>query len=165
MKKIKYNIRNLFLCLLVTSMFVACDEGGDLDPGATETVAVAGEWVVEILRDGAVYSSHEYIATYNTAQNVANEIWLDDKEHGWGLKAKVPINLQNMTFNGTALEEVYYDVTVNITDGVIIQKGTTAPSGTVVDSIYFKAEFSDIPGQIWEYSGYKRTGFLEDDLN
>ncbi|WP_178987591.1 lipid-binding protein [Winogradskyella schleiferi] len=164
MKNLKYNINKLILCLFVSILCVACDEGGELDPGNTATVEVAGEWVVEILRDGSPIDVN-YISTYNTADNVATEIWLDDLQHGWGLKAKVPVDIGNLTFSGSGLEEIYYDVTVDITDGVIIKNGTTAPSGTVVDSIYFKAQFSDIPNETWEYAGYKRTGFLEDDLN
>ena len=80
----------------------------------------------------------------------------------WGLKAKVPINLEAMTFGGSDLEEIIFDVTVDISEGVIIKNGTTAPSGTKVDSLYFKAEFSDIPGEIWEYYGFKSTAKVGD---
>lgn len=163
MKKFKYNIVNsLVLILFTCALVVSCDEGGELDPGETALVEVAGDWVVEIERDGSHWD-HNTISTYNTAANSPTVMWLDDLGHGWGLKAKVPVNLQAKTFGGNNLEEIYYDVTVNITEGVIIKNGATAPSGTVVDSIYFKAEFSDIPGQIWEYYGYKRTGHLEDE--
>ena len=89
-------------------------------------------------------------------------MWLDDQEHSWGLLAKVPLNLQALTFGGAGLDELYYGVPVNITEGKIIKGGATAPSGDVVDSISFKAEFSDIPGEIWEYSGYKSTGKIGD---
>ncbi|WP_394330133.1 lipid-binding protein [Gillisia marina] len=41
--------------------------------------------------------------------------------------------------------------------------GATAPSGTVTDSINFTAVFSDVPDDVWTYTGYRRTGFLEDE--
>lgn len=162
MKKINRNITTFILSVILIASFTACDEGGDLDPGATAIVDVAGDWVVEIERDGAHYN-HSTISTYNTAANNTSEMWLDDQQHGWGLKSKVNLNLEAMTFSGNDLPENYFDVTVTITNGVIIKDGATAPSGTVVDSISFNAEFSDIPGEIWHYYGYKRTGHLEDE--
>ena len=67
-----------------------------------------------------------------------------------------------MTFDGSGLDELYYGVTVDITESKIVKGGTTTPSGDVVDSISFKAKFSDIPGEIWEYSGYKSTAKIDD---
>lgn len=162
MKNLKKYISTLFMSLFLVTSFVACDEGGDPDIGGTATEALSGEWVVNILRDGVDYD-HNNIATYNTAANLDTEMWVDDLEHGWGLKAKVNLNSSAATFSGDDLEELYYGVTVTITNGQIIKNGATAPSGTVVDSIFFNAEFSDIPGEIWEYAGYRRTGFLEDE--
>ncbi|GAA3616429.1 lipid-binding protein [Flavivirga amylovorans] len=160
MKKI--NIIKSVILLFTLSIFISCDEGGDPDPGATAIAEIAGDWVVNITRDGADYA-HDHISTYNTSANSITEMWLDDQQHGWGLKAKVNLDLASKTFSGTDLEETYFDVTVTVTDGQIITDGATAPSGTVTDSITFTAEFSDIPGEIWVYSGYRRTGFLEDE--
>lgn len=162
MNTIKKYITLPLLGLFLSFSFISCDEVEDADVGGTAIEEVAGDWVVEIERDGAHYS-HNTISTYNTADNSSSEMWLDDIEHGWGLKAKVNLNLQDLTFSGNDLEELYYDVTVTITNGVVIKNGTTAPSGTVVDSISFNAEFSDIPGEIWHYYGYRRTGFPEDE--
>ena len=102
------------------------------------------------------------ISAYNTGANDKNQVWLDDLENGWGLRAKVPLDLQALTFSGSGLDELYYDVTVDITEGKIIKAAATTPSGDVVDSIFFKAEFSDIPGEIWEYSGHKSTAKVDD---
>jgi hypothetical protein len=33
----------------------------------------------------------------------------------------------------------------------------------VTDSIYFEAEFSDDPGTTYQFTGYRRTGWPEDD--
>lgn len=163
MKTLKKNITTLFLSVFLIISFVACDEGGNPDPGATAIADIAGDWVVEIERAGSHYA-HDIISVYNTSDNEASEMWLDDLEHGWGLKTKITnLDLSALTFSGDNLDELYYDVTVTISNGVFIKNGTTAPSGTVTDSISFNAVFSDIPSETWHYYGYKRTGFLEDE--
>lgn len=150
------------MSLALVSLIISCDfdesDSGDLPINISD---VTGQYVVEIERDG-VHFDYNTISIYNTSANDKDLLWLDDQEHGWGLKAKVPLNYEAKTFGGNDLEETYYDVTVNITEGVFIKNGTTAPSGTLTDSIYFKAEFSDIPGEIWEYYGFKSTAKVED---
>jgi len=156
------NIIKLFLCFTLVLGFTSCDEGGDPDPGQTALVEMAGDWIVNIAEDGEVVN-HAAISTYNTSDNGTTQMWLDDNKEGWGLKTKVNVDLPNKTFSGTDLPELYYGVTVTISDAKIIPKGAIAPSGTVVDSITFNAVFSDIPDEVWVYSGYKRTGLLEDE--
>ncbi len=160
--KILKRISYLFLSFALITSFVSCDQVESV-PDASDIVIseVTGTWVVDMTWDGDFYDTNT-ISIYNTGANDSNLMWLDDQQHGWGLKAKVPLNLDAMTFSGADLEEQYYDVTVTITEGKIIKGGATAPSGDIVDSIYFKAEFSDIPGEIWEYTGYKSTGKIGD---
>lgn len=160
--KNKYILGILFLSLF--SFFTACDEAEDADVGGVSIQEVTGEWVVDMTQDGVPQGTN-YIATYNTSTNSTTEMWIDDQQHGWGLKAKVNLNLGSKTFTATDVDELYYDVTVTITDGTIIENGATAPSGTVTDAISFNAVFSDIPDRVWTYSGYRRTGFAEDDVN
>ena len=163
----KYNvILNRFsffiLTLIMVSSFSSCEQEESVaDQSDILIEGITGKWVVDIDADGE-NQAHNTITTYNTSNNDTNAMWLDDEEHGWGLKAKVNLNYDDLTFSGTDLEELYYGVTVTITDGQIVKGGATAPSGDVVDSIYFKAEFSDIPGVIWEYYGYKSTAKIDD---
>lgn len=158
LKRLSY----LFLSFTLIISYISCDQVESVsDVNDILISEVAGTWVVEIERDGAHFD-YNTISIYNTSANETDFMWLDDQEHGWGLKAKVPLNLGSLTFGGADLEETAFDVMVDITEGVIIKNGTTAPSGTVVDSIYFKAEFSDIPGEIWEYYGFKSTNKVED---
>ncbi len=158
-KKIGY----LFLTLAIVTSFQSCDQESipdDSDINLDE-IGMRDKWVVDIVWDGDLYDTNT-ISTYNTSNNDTNAMWLDDLQHGWGLKAKVNVNPDALTFSGTDLDELYYGVTVTITEGQIIKRGATTPSGEVVDSIYFKAEFSDIPGEIWEYSGYRSTAKVDD---
>ncbi|PKQ45443.1 lipid-binding protein [Confluentibacter flavum] len=163
----KHNIILKKLSLLLLSFafaisFIGCDQVESVPDESDILISeVTGTWVVDIVWDGDPAGTNT-ISIYNTAANDTGFMWLDDQEHSWGLKAKVPLNLGALTFGGADLDELYYGVTVTITEGVIVKNGATTPSGDVVDSIYFKAEFSDIPGEIWEYSGYKSTAKVDD---
>ena len=163
----KYNIilkrfSFLILTLVMVTSFSSCEQEESVPDQSDILIEdVTGKWVVDIDADGDP-QAHNTISTYNTSYNDTDAMWLDDEQHGWGLKAKVNYNPDSMTFSGTDLEELYYGVTVTITEGQIVKDAVTTPSGDVVDSIYFKAEFSDLPGVIWEYYGYKSTAKLDD---
>lgn len=157
-KKLSY----LFLSFALITSFVSCDQV-ESEPDDSDILIseVTGTWVVDMIYNGDPAGTNT-ISIYNTGANDTNMMWLDDQQHSWGLKAKVPLNLEALTFGGTDLDELYFEVTVDITEGKIVKGGATTPSGDVVDSISFKAEFSDIPGEIWEYSGYKSTAKIND---
>lgn len=156
------NLKYFLLSIAITASFVSCEPQESVpDASDINVKEMTGTWVVDIFWDGDPQGTNT-IVTYNTAANLASEFWLDDLGHGWGLKAKVNTNLGALTFSGTDLDELYYGVTVTITEGQITKRGATTPSGDVVDSITFKAEFSDIPGDIWEYTGYRSTAKIED---
>lgn len=158
------NIGLLSLALALSTATISCDpiesvpDDSDI---AIDAFGLRSTWVVEFYWDGD-FAGENTIRTYNTGDNSTSEMWLDDIQHGWGLLAKVPLNTDTMSFNGSDLDELYYGVTVTITESRITKDGATTPSGDVVDAIYFKAEFSDIPGSIWEYTGYKSTAKVED---
>lgn len=153
----------LFLMLAMVTTFVSCDQESVADDSdiALDGIGLRSKWVVDIYWAGDLYDSNT-ISTYNTSDNGTSAMWVDDLQHGWGLKAKVNVNPDALTFSGNDLDELYYGVTVTITEGRIVRGGATTPSGETVDSIYFKAEFSDIPGEIWEYTGYRSTAKVDD---
>jgi hypothetical protein len=158
LKKISY----LILSIVLMASFVSCEQQESIpDESDIAIKEMTATWVVDIYWDGDYYDTNT-ISTFNTSSNDTATMWLDDLGHGWGLLAKVNTNLGALTFSGTDLDELYYGVTVTITDGLITKGDATTPSGDVVDSIYFKAEFSDIPGEIWEYSGYRSTAKVPD---
>ncbi len=60
--------------------------------------------------------------------------------------------------------ELITEGTVTVSNGKILENaGRAWGSGTVVDSIYFEAEFDWDPGVIYTFGGHERTGFDEDD--
>tara|TARA_R110001583_G_scaffold60988_2_gene180747 strand:- start:708 stop:1214 length:507 start_codon:yes stop_codon:yes gene_type:complete len=153
----------LFVSLL--TLAVSCDEHEDLDVGTTALVEASGDWYVEFLIDGVdVYGlGYNLLTTSNSADETS--IWIDDHANIWQFKAKCPIDIESLKFDGSDLESSVdgYDVTLQITNGTIIKDGATSTGGNVVDSIYFEAEFSDDPGTIYQFAGYKRTGLAEDE--
>ncbi|MFG6685609.1 lipid-binding protein [Mariniflexile sp. HNIBRBA6329] len=123
---------------------------------------VSGDWVVEVLRDD-VHFSDAIVTISNTSDNSPTQIVINDHDGGWGLKAIANVDIATKTFSVTDATEYYYDVTVTITNGTIIPNGGTTPDGRIVDAISFTAVFSDVPTRTFVYTGYRRTGFLEDE--
>jgi hypothetical protein len=151
----------LFAFLAVGLM--SCDLGDDPDVGGTATQAVAGEWYTTFNVSGDSGGDYYLITTSNTAANSVNEFLIHDGAHTWDYRVKCPLNLDAKTFGGAGLQNLAYDITVNITNGQILPGVATTTGGNVTDSIYFQIEFSDDPGVIYEAAGYRRTGFLEDE--
>ena len=123
---------------------------------------MAGDWFVQ--EDGE--GDYAHFSTYNTAANSLTEMWIDDLETFWPMKGKIAVDQANKTFSGTNIANAYQESTFTITEGKIIKGAAKAPgSRAVTDSIIFKVEFSDDdePGIIHTFSGYKRTGFREDE--
>lgn len=156
------NILWIFI-VLVSIGFASCDLGDEPEIGGTATEAVAGEWWTTFSVGGQDLTGYTLITTSNTAANVATEFLISDNAHQWDYIVKSPLNLDAQTFGGTGLQNLSYDITVNITNGKILENAATSTGGNVTDSIYFDAEFSDDPGTIYSVAGYRRTGFLEDE--
>lgn len=158
MKKIYYI---LFLGFGLT-LFSSCEK--DETIGGTATQEMAGDWVVHIVgSDG--YEGDAVLSTYNTAKNVPTEMFLEDQGSFWPMKGKVSVNAANFTFTGENIANEYDDEDpFAISEGKILKDAATAPgSKSKTDSIYFQAIFSS-DAVIYTFSGYKRTGFPEDDL-
>lgn len=167
MNNTKYKIIFGALLIIVFSVFISCDEGGDPDPGATSVVELAGDWwVIALESDGetpAYGGDYVQFTTYNTAADDGT-MWIDDNNLWIQIKTKVSTNTSALTFSGDPNSpELYTQGTVTVTNGKISKATYTTPSNTVVDEIYFEAEFDWDPGTIYKFKGHKRTGFLEDE--
>lgn len=159
----KFNIYSLLTASLFALVVTIVSCKKDYKNGNTATVAVAGEWVVTTVGDDGSSSSPYALMTYNTAANRPDSIWIDDNNNYYGLKARIGCNVNNLTFSANNADELYYGVQVTITDGKILKGAAIAPfSKDKTDSIYFKAKFTGDP-TTYTYSGYRRTGFAEDD--
>ena len=138
-------------------------------------------------------ADYSHIMTASTSNNTDSEMWVGDVFDDprnlesttigsfWTFMVRAKVDLGAMTFTANdksiatvgakaptpakpaGTPAVPYDINVKIMDGKIIKDGSTPPSGTTTDSIQFQIEFGDDPGTIYRASGYRRTGFLEDE--
>jgi hypothetical protein len=175
MKKVLYIISILSLALLAS-----CQK----DPiGSTATVALAGEWVVTIDAvdaSGNIIYEDPYGAgwdtrvwTYNTSDDVANKLYLDDIENDgdycfWEYKVLLDCDVNAMTFAGEATD-LCNDIHVSVTGGKITVNGTKTPSGTPADMIeyYIVFEDDDYAGSLYDrlyIHGYRYTGLDSDGI-
>ena len=128
--------------------------------------------------------------TSNTAANGTSEMWIVDPN--WGIQYKVDIDLNNQTFGtkttvATAANTVVTGpenatTTLNsltserigipdsckvvVLDGKILKNAAHAPgSGMARDSIFFYVKYENDYGEDMYYkvSGYRKTGYTEDD--
>lgn len=161
----------------IAFIFSSCDKKAEYENEMSAVVDVAGEWFVTYDHD--VYGAdpfgagHTAIVTYNTADNASDEMWVSDLGNFWWYTVKVPVNLDTKTFGSTdTIVSVYPDYAIKclVENGQIFEGTVThLPSGAVTDSIYFEIYFEDlagatgIDGDRLIVSGYRRTGFLEDE--
>ncbi|MGN7888787.1 lipid-binding protein [Dyadobacter sp. 22481] len=165
MKYIKYS-----LILLVFAM-ASCDLGSEPAIEGTKLQAMAGEWWVQLYAAGEDQGiGYHLVTTSNTAENNETDLIVDD--HGLledydypPIKVISKVNLPGLTFNAsTDLPNLNTgESAVSILEGKIIKGVATTPGGNKTDSIYVKFEFKEVPGEQYEYAGYRRTGFLEDE--
>jgi len=157
-------MKKIILALGITAfLFSSCDKLPVIDGTAAQKMA--NEWWITLDSAGKVdYSGigHFKIATYNTSVN-NDSLWIDDLNHGWGVKFKAKADYNNLSFIAGNAPNSYSPITVNLIEGKILLMAGHSKSGNVVDSIHMKVEFSDDPGAIYEMNGHARTRFTEDD--
>jgi len=162
--------RYIFKIAVITVMilFSSCDMKDEFEQINSNVVEAAGEWWVNYSTEG-YESGYTKMLTFNTADDNGDEIWISDENNFWVFKVKCPVNIDNLTFAGTDLVSAAlwqgepYDIKINISNGKIIEAVSLQPSGAITDSIYFEIEFEDDPGTIYQASGFRKTGFLEDE--
>ena len=98
-------MKKVVLYLSIVAWMVSCNEG--LDNWYSETSKYDGRFVVssacqEFPSKGAIIEDGNEIYLYNTAANIANEIWLEDVSGKFPLKSKITLNGTPENFSGTA---------------------------------------------------------------
>jgi len=171
MKRIIYSIFSISLLLV---LFTSCEE--EVEIWESSTNELDGNWYVHY--DHSVYGQDPFgvgltpLFTYNTAANNGQEIWLTDEANFWDYKVRVPADPENLTFGSQdVLTNVVegYEIGVRVTNGKVIKDAVQVPSGVTVDSIYFEVWFEDlvdatgIENDTLYVSGYRKTGFTEDE--
>jgi hypothetical protein len=139
--------------------------------GQTATVKMANGWWVNISLPGLgnLTPTPTFFATYNTAANTTDSMWIDDLGNGYGFKNTVAINYTALTFSVANSLNYYIDgngdtaTLVTVLNGKILPKAGHSRAGNIADSIYFQVKFSDDATDTFTITGTARTGFDEDD--
>ena len=169
--------KNILYLIIAVLIFASCDEKEDYMQINSSVMDVSGEYWVHY--DHAEFGADPFGAGYtkllisNTAADNGTEGWLSDEGNFWDYKVKMPINMEQLTFGSdqeiTSIVDGY-EIQVKITNGKIIHDAVSnLASGVTTDSIYFEVWFEDleesteITNDKLIVSGFRKTGFLEDE--
>lgn len=169
----------LLLMLAVAFSFTACEVETDVEAGGTSVEKMAGLWTVtvdavddagNVLGPDFFGLGYSQVSTYNTAANVATEMWIDDSANFWDYKLKVATDYAARTFTSNGEKDnVSYESKVTIDGGKVLEGAATTPSGMAADSIIFYISFNDdtSPEEYgfakYKVSGFRYTGFPGDN--
>lgn len=174
-------MKRILYIAMMTVLAASCSKD---EIGGTSTESLAGEWTVTatavddegntVLTDSQVEQTLGYarfkLNTYNTAANDGKQIWVDDMGNFKTFKVRTDCDPAAQTFSTAgAVENILGEASVTITDGRVIYGVARNPHGTAADSIVFYATFSGDADALqhgfakYRISGYRYTGFYEDD--
>lgn len=144
----------------------------------TATESLAGTWMCTVYyADNSAWVPYQgfSVETYNTAANLATEMWINDYKGFWGTCFKVDCDPASRTFGkeGKEYTDLYFDAAQHLYGGKVTVGGATAPgSESTVDRIEYFIEFSDdsLDGKTpapycttYYVTGYRYTGFPDDE--
>ncbi len=155
----KYLIYTFILFSLIVS---SCDEKEDYEQIDSQVVDAAGEWWVKFSKTG-YETGWLKVHTFNTAADDGKEMWIDDNGNWMDVKFKCPVNITNLTFEGSGLTSITSNNTVVVSNGKITKDGGQSTSGLTTDAISFEIELSSEPGVKYTATGTRKTGYLEDE--
>lgn len=146
MKKL-LNINNLFfLCLILLG--ISCTKV-DYTQQFSATHPISGDWTITVNLGTTAYGPY-FMKIYNTSYS-KDSIWIDDNGLFWPLKAKSKVDMTNLTFATMKAINIPGKDSVTIANGKVIKN----------DSIYFEAEFTDDPGNVYKFSGHRKVSYEE----
>jgi hypothetical protein len=164
MKKLLY-----FAALMLTMLTASCSKD---EIEGTATQALAGQWYVRlnvVNADGTVTVDPEgfgkkIIATYNTSDNKATEMWVSDQHKFKNFAVKATCDGSALTFNTVGEAENSYNANakVTITNGKILPGAGRQYNGSAADSIVFDLKLSNSP-TTYRISGIRYSGLVENE--
>lgn len=183
-------IFNYIIVILLVVTMGSCqfldnlDKIPDPEVEYASTYPVSGEYYVlynhSEFGEDALSVGFTKIFVTNTAANDGKEIWIGDfasdpnSYEFYQYKVKIPVNMDNLTFGSETpiINNVDgYEIGITVSNGKIIENASLQPSGVMSDSIYFEITFDDIDliekygasTDVLMVSGFRRTGFIEDE--
>lgn len=152
----------IYMLAFVSIILTSCDTKEDYEQINSQVVDASGEWWIKFSKTD-YETGYLKVLTFNTADDVATEMWIWDKGNWKGIKFKCPVDVSNLTFGGSSLANLNSDVTIEILNGKIEKGVGLSTSGVVTDKISFEIKFSDEPGVVYQAVGTRKTGFVEDE--
>lgn len=169
MKHLKY----VFLMLLASLSLVACNsEDLDYDIDYTAIHPLGGQYVVTVSKNGTEVDA-TYCTVANTVSNDIDKCWVRvgsvTAAGIYNINGKMSCDVKSLSFSGSNIENLAGNVvssteTFTLTDGKVELKAVTTPSGTVADKISFTYTTSKDPGVTYSVTGWRYTGWPEDDI-
>jgi hypothetical protein len=162
MTDMKNIVLKIFLAAVAIGLIYSCSKKPDVE--YTSTYKMSGEWFTKYYESGVALTDYNKMLTYNTSDPASGKIWVLDTLV-WPVQAKFDVDYSSLTFKSLAATDNLRvpGEHVKVYEGKIIPLGGRGKSGTIVDSIYLKVEFTDDPGTIYEIRGHQRSGFFEDE--
>ncbi|HKG07204.1 MAG TPA: lipid-binding protein [Pedobacter sp.] len=161
----KHNILTILLAIILTVFGTSCKK--DQEIGGTAVQKMSGDWYVLI--NGDTEEGHFTMYTFNTSDNSSTQIWIQanslaTETGGIGVKGKMNVDLNSMTFSGTNVTNIGSSRVANptfaVANGKVTTNGTVGPvSNTPTDLISFDLI---IGGKTYKIEGYHKTGFVQD---
>lgn len=152
----------IYIFAFVTVLITSCDMKEDYEQINSQVVDAAGEWWIKFSK--ADYETgYLKVHTFNTAADIATEMWISDNGNWKDIMFKCPVDIAKLTFEGTNLDNIKSDATIEVKNGKIEKNTGLSTSGVVCDKISFEIIFSDEPGVVYQASGTRKTGFIEDE--
>lgn len=160
----------IFALLVVILSFSACETYSDPKVEYSSIALMSGEWKVVINDPITKEDVKAVIYTYNTADESVTQMWLrigtaTAFNAKYGVRGKVDIDLNKKIFSVTDQQNAYLtkESKFSILNGTIVTGGATTPSGYKADAISFKLITETNPGVEYSVTGFRRTGWPEDE--
>ena len=175
------SIKNILLGILAFAAVSCSIENYDIEHNAI--FPMGGQYRIISLVDetgeelaGKIANGSRYVFLVNTVNDDADLCWVRIGGYStnpatafYGINGKISCDVSdrsNMTFHGKDVENLAANVasspyTFDV-EGVVVEKGATAPSGTVTESIKLTFTNSCFPGKTYTVTGWKYTGWSED---
>jgi hypothetical protein len=147
-----------FICISISS----CDIKDDFEQINSKVVDASGEWWIKFSKTG-YETGYIKVLTFNTAADIATEMWISDNGIWKDIQFKCPVNVENLTFSGSNLTNIKTNNKIEIKNGKIEKGAGLSTSGVVTDKISFEIILSSEPGVTYQAVGTRKTGFIEDE--
>ncbi|MDR3328731.1 MAG: hypothetical protein LBS63_01305 [Prevotellaceae bacterium] len=171
-------IKNILLMLAAAAALNGCENYSETEIEYSPIFPLSGEWRIRVTDadvDTLVTKTMYTFATYNTADNVATQMWIRTTSSMAGgvgalgaVRGKVSCDVAGLSFSGADVENLagtaaLANTSFSISEGKVTRDALTMPSQAKADKISFKLTSMHKPGKTYLLEGYRRTMWPEDE--